>query len=150
MFKRFFDSMHRRDSGFLVRRYITFTGHIVAMAIMIMLAYKGDLTEGYFGIYVSFIAAHASMEKYIAHKPAIGGDPDSDGDGPYKPPKAHGGRTYNLDLPTPSYSPTEYDSHFEKHQSTANYEYSPRNPQYMPPAPPSSYDVRSGAVKPEE
>lgn len=72
---------HRRDGGYLVRRYISFLGHLVAMVIVMKLTWAGGMTEGYFTIYVSFIAAHATMEKYIARKSSIPGvdietDPD--------------------------------------------------------------------------
>ncbi len=72
-------TFHRRDGGFLVRRYISFIGHLVAMIIVMKLTWAGGMTEGYFTIYVSFIAAHATMEKYIARKSSVPGvDVESD------------------------------------------------------------------------
>lgn len=137
MIGRFLDTMHRRDSGFLVRRYISFSGHIVAMAIMIILTYKGQLTEGYFGIYVSFVAAHASMEKFIAHRPNKGpaiytgpddinhGDEDSDGDYGYQP-----------------HTPTQ--------PKTAKPNKPTNRPRRMPSPPPSSFEGRSAKPEDEE
>lgn len=67
------NTFHKRDGGFLVRRYISFLGHLVAMIVVMKLTWAGGMTESYFTIYVSFIAAHASVEKYIARKSAIPG-----------------------------------------------------------------------------
>lgn len=60
--------LHSREGGYLVRRYISFLGHLVAMIIVMKLTWMGGMTEGYFTIYVTFIAGHATMEKYIANK----------------------------------------------------------------------------------
>lgn len=62
------EMLHSRDGGYLIRRYISFIGHIVAMIIVMKLTWMGGMTEGYFTIYVTFIAGHATMEKYIANK----------------------------------------------------------------------------------
>ena len=49
------------------------SGHIVAMIIVMKLTWMGGMTEGYFGIYVTFIAAHASAEKIIDRKTNVRG-----------------------------------------------------------------------------
>lgn len=66
--KGLWEQLHARDGGYLIRRYISFLGHIVAMIIMMKLTWMGGMTEGYFGIYTAFIAGHASLEKFIARK----------------------------------------------------------------------------------
>ncbi len=68
MIKAIFDKFNHKDNGYLVRRYISLSGHIIAMVIMVKLTWMSQLTEGYFGIYVAFVAGHASAEKYIARK----------------------------------------------------------------------------------
>ena len=64
----FFKLMNGKNTGYIVRRYISFLGHIVAMIIVMKLTWMGGMTESYFGIYVGFIAGHASLDKYIANK----------------------------------------------------------------------------------
>ena len=57
---------HSADGGFLVRRYISFMGHIVAMVIMMKLTWMSGMTEGYFTVYTAFIAGHATLDKLVA------------------------------------------------------------------------------------
>lgn len=62
------NTIHSREGGYLIRRYISFLGHIVAMVVIMKLTWMGGMTEQYFLIYTAFIAGHASLEKYIAGK----------------------------------------------------------------------------------
>ena len=66
--KDLWNKLHARDGGYLIRRYIAFSGHLIAMIIMMKLTWMGGMTEGYFTIYVAFIAGHASAEKLIASR----------------------------------------------------------------------------------
>jgi len=59
---------HSPEGGYLVRRYISFLGHVVAMIIVMKLTWMGGMNENYFMIYTAFIAGHATLEKYVARK----------------------------------------------------------------------------------
>ena len=62
------NTLHAPEGGYLIRRYISFLGHLVAMIIMMKLTWMGGMTENYFMIYTAFIAGHATLEKYVASK----------------------------------------------------------------------------------
>lgn len=62
------NTIHSSEGGYLVRRYISFLGHVVAMIVIMKLTWMGGMTETYFTIYTAFIAGHASLEKLIASK----------------------------------------------------------------------------------
>lgn len=64
--KSIFALANDREGGFLIRRYISFLGHITAMVIVMKLTWAGGMTEGYFTIYTAFIAGHASLDKFLA------------------------------------------------------------------------------------
>lgn len=66
--KTLWNQLHAREGGYLIRRYISFLGHIVAMIIVMKLTCMGGMTDSYFMTYCTFIAGHASLEKLIAHK----------------------------------------------------------------------------------
>lgn len=61
--------LHSPEGGYLIRRYISALGHVVVMVIVMKLTWMGGMTEGYFIAYCSFIAGHATLEKFIARKP---------------------------------------------------------------------------------
>jgi hypothetical protein len=49
----------------LIRRYLAIIGHIVAMVIVLKLAWAGTLNPEYYIAYLAFIAGHTSFERYI-------------------------------------------------------------------------------------
>jgi hypothetical protein len=63
-----FKALFSQGNSFISRRAMALSGHLVAMIIVMKLTWMGGMTEGYFGIYVAFIAAHASAEKMIDRK----------------------------------------------------------------------------------
>lgn len=68
MFSKLISLLHSPSGGYIVRRYISILGHIICSIVVLKLTWCQQLTEEYFLIYMSMIAGHSTIDKFVAHK----------------------------------------------------------------------------------